>query len=167
MDSLARFKTAQDSAHAGFEVALHELRAGQKRSHWIWYVFPQIAGLGTSTMSSRFGIQGRGEAEAYLRDDTLRARLSEAIDAVAFHLVAAPPRRLAALMGSEIDARKLVSSMTLFEAVAADRAQRDQNTEMARLAEQARMVLDSASREGYDRCRFTLQQLARDAAADG
>lgn len=159
MEGLARFRKAQESGNAGYEVALAELRAGRKRGHWIWYVFPQIAGLGTSMMSTHFGIQGRSEAEAFVRDDTLRARLIAAIEAVAGHVLSASPVRLDHLMGSEIDALKLVSSLTLFEAVAADLASRDSSPEYAHVAEQSRAILDVAAQQGYERCAFTLRQI--------
>src|SRR5688500_14248453 len=69
MDGLERFKVAQDAEHGGFRSAIAELRAGRKRTHWIWFVFPQISGLGSSETSRRFALRGREEAEAYLRDD--------------------------------------------------------------------------------------------------
>ena len=163
MNDLTRFKTAQEAAQGGFDAALSELRAGRKRSHWIWYVFPQIAGLGSSAMTNYFGVQGRGEAEAYLHDDTLRSRLRQAIDVVAGHVGGDSPVSLDELMGSEIDARKLVSSLTLFEAVAGDFARREAHGDVAHVADQARAILEFAAREGYERCRFTLEQLARDA----
>ena len=71
---LQRFKDAQER---DYQQALAEIRAGRKRSHWIWYVFPQLQGLGRSPMCARYGIRGMGEAEAYLADETLRGRLVE------------------------------------------------------------------------------------------
>src|SRR5262245_31529389 len=73
--SLQRFKDAHNQAYAGYETALAEIRAGQKRSHWIWYVFPQLIGLGMSHMSRVYGIADVEEAVAYLRDPELRERL--------------------------------------------------------------------------------------------
>jgi uncharacterized protein (DUF1810 family) len=158
---LTRFVDAQSGGE--YESALAEIHAGRKRSHWIWYVFPQIAGLGSSAMTNYFGVQGRGEAEAYLHDDTLRSRLRQAIDVVAGHVGGDSPVSLDELMGSEVDARKLVSSLTLFEAVAGDFARREAHGDVAHVADQARAILEFAAREGYERCRFTLEQLARDA----
>lgn len=106
---LDRFKQAQDW---DYETALAEIRAGRKRSHWIWYVFPQLKGLGMSSMCARYGIDGMGEATAYLADDTLRARLVEISNAL-LSLEGSDP---VAVMG-HIDARKLRSSMTLFALV--------------------------------------------------
>ncbi|HXG99729.1 MAG TPA: DUF1810 family protein [Sphingomicrobium sp.] len=76
---LARFVNAQESY---FELALAELRAGQKRSHWMWFVFPQLRGLGLSTMAHHFGINSLAEAQAYLAHPTLGPRLAEAVDAL-------------------------------------------------------------------------------------
>ncbi|MGN5375332.1 DUF1810 domain-containing protein [Sphingomonas hankookensis] len=107
-DPLARFVDAQRDSHA---TALAELRAGAKRSHWMWFVFPQIAGLGSSAMARRYAIAGRAEAQAYLAHPLLAARLVEAADALLAHR----DRDIDAMLGA-VDAMKLRSSMTLFEA---------------------------------------------------
>ena len=75
MPHLERFKLAQDERHSGFDAALSELRAGRKTGHWIWYVFPQLAGLGSSPMAVQYGVEGTAEAVAYLNDPLLRDRL--------------------------------------------------------------------------------------------
>lgn len=106
---LARFVEAQDGI---YERALGELRDGAKRSHWMWFVFPQIAGLGHSAMARRYAIADAAEARAYLRHDVLGPRLIACTDAV---LDWAGRRGAVEIMG-EIDAMKLRSSMTLFEA---------------------------------------------------
>ena len=103
---LQRFKDAQE---LDYQQALAEIRAGRKRSHWIWYVFPQLQGLGHSAMCVRYGIRGMGEAEAYLADDTLRHRLVEISQAL-LELGGNDP---VVVMGV-IDALKLRSCMTLF-----------------------------------------------------
>jgi uncharacterized protein (DUF1810 family) len=103
---LKRFKDAQEQ---DYEVALAEIRSGRKRSHWIWYIFPQLQGLGHSALCARYGIFGIEEAEAYLEDETLRGRLVEISQAL-LELDANDP---AAVMGG-IDALKLRSCMTLF-----------------------------------------------------
>lgn len=159
MSELTRFKSAQGRGDTGFVAAMDELRRGRKRSHWIWYVFPQLVGLGSSPMSRHFGIQGRREAESYLRDDVLRRRLTDAVDVVAAHLRRADRLHLHELMGSRVDALKLVSSLTLFEAVAVDLCRRESSAEIAHVAEQASAILAAATSEGYDRCEFTLQHL--------
>jgi uncharacterized protein (DUF1810 family) len=91
MADLARFKTAQEAAGDGFATALRELRAGRKTSHWIWYVFPQIEGLGSSPAARHYALAGPREAEAYLRDPVLGERLLAATEAAHRHLSAQPP----------------------------------------------------------------------------
>lgn len=105
---LDRFRIAQD-AHGAFDDALLELGAGEKRSHWMWFVFPQVAGLGTSPTARYFAIRSLEEARAYLADPVLGARLREAAAAAAD----APAASVEQLLG-RIDAAKLRSSMTLF-----------------------------------------------------
>src|SRR4051812_17946964 len=75
MADLTRFRDAQDQAHSGFDAALREIRAGRKQSHWIWYIFPQLAGLGSSSLSRFYALRDTVEAADYLRDHTLRDRL--------------------------------------------------------------------------------------------
>jgi uncharacterized protein (DUF1810 family) len=105
---LQRFVAAQDDG--SYEQALRELRAGHKRSHWIWFVFPQVAGLGSSPPAEFFGISGLGEARAYLAHPILGPRLLECARTLAGLADSDPVR----VMGSGIDAVKLRSSMTLF-----------------------------------------------------
>jgi uncharacterized protein (DUF1810 family) len=107
---LDRFVRAQEGVH---EVALAELRRGRKSSHWMWFVFPQLAGLGRSATAERYAVTGVDEARAYLAHPVLGTRLREVTDAAA----TAPASSAEALMGG-IDALKLRSSMTLFAAVA-------------------------------------------------
>lgn len=108
---LDRFVAAQDGV---YPQALAELRAGQKRSHWMWFIFPQIAGLGQSAMAQTYAIAGADEARAYLVHPVLRPRLIEVTQAVTAAAGSAD-----AILGG-IDAVKLRSSMTLFAAVAED-----------------------------------------------
>ncbi len=108
---LDRFVAAQDGV---YPQALAELRAGRKRSHWMWFIFPQIAGLGQSEMARTYVIAGADEARAYLAHPVLGPRLIEAAQAVAAAAGSAD-----AILGG-IDAVKLRSSMTLFAAVADD-----------------------------------------------
>jgi uncharacterized protein (DUF1810 family) len=105
---LQRFVDAQD-AGGTYDRALAELRAGGKRSHWMWFVFPQIVGLGSSEMARRYAISGPDEARAYLAHPVLGARLRECAQA----LLDLPGSDAAAILGG-IDAQKLRSSMTLF-----------------------------------------------------
>ena len=74
---LSRFHNAQ---RGSYETALREIRAGHKRSHWIWYIFPQIQGLGYSSTAQYYAIADLGEAKAYLADPVLRERLKEMLD---------------------------------------------------------------------------------------
>ena len=102
-----RFVTAQ--AGGVHERALDELRTGRKRSHWMWFVFPQLAGLGRSEMAERYAIPSLTAARAYLAHPVLGARLREAARAV----LEVQGRSAEAILG-ETDARKLRSSMTVF-----------------------------------------------------
>jgi uncharacterized protein (DUF1810 family) len=105
---LARFVDAQDRGGT-YERAVSELRAGRKTSHWMWFVFPQIDGLGRSSMARRYAISSLAEAEAYLQHPMLGPRL---VDCAA--LVASVPASSAESIFGGIDAQKLQSSMTLF-----------------------------------------------------
>ena len=109
---LDRFKKAQEE---DYPYALQEIKAGRKRSHWIWYIFPQLKGLGFSSMSEYYGIDGRSEAKAYIADSVLRARLVEISQA----LLALESNNPTQVMGDPDDL-KLKSSMTLFAEVAPD-----------------------------------------------
>ena len=151
MIALDRFRRAQEGP-GGFATALAELEAGRKRSHWIWYIFPQLAGLGQSSAAIHYGLQGIDEAVAYLRDPVLRERLLLVTNAVRAHLQRDPAPALADVMGSEIDALKLVSSMTLFREVARRIDQPD-------LATGADAILKAAKDQDYSECEFTLREL--------
>src|SRR5205823_9756527 len=114
--SLDRFHEAHASRWAAYDTALAEILAGGKRSHWIWYIFPQFEGLGRSSMARAYAMRDLNEACAYLRDPILRARYEEIVAAVSEQLTHGT--RVENLMGSQIDALKLVSSLTLFRAAA-------------------------------------------------
>ena len=107
---LERFVVAQEAA---FEGALRELRQGQKTGHWIWFIFPQLAGLGRSEMSQRYGIESVGEARAYLDHPVLGPRLRECVSTV----LATSGSTAEQIFGS-LDAKKVRSSMTLFHRAA-------------------------------------------------
>jgi len=161
MSGLDRFREAQDAPHAGFALALGELRAGRKTGHWIWYVFPQLAGLGRSSTAAYYGLAGVEEAAGYLRDRVLGDRLVEAAAAVRAHLVPSAARRvrLEELMGSQVDALKLVSCMTLFQHVAKALYLEDPQPRFAAMAAHAEKVLAAAAAEGYGRCAYTEEHL--------
>ena len=157
MLNLDRFRQAQDIPHVGYAAALRELQAGQKTGHWIWYVFPQLAGLGRSSTAVHYGLAGVEEAAEYLRDRVLGERLVTAAAAARAHLSGATgrPARLAGLMGSEIDALKLVSSMTLFGRVAKTLYAEDAHPQFAAMAAHADAILTAAAAQGYARCAHT------------
>ena len=112
----SRFSCAQGAGvGSAYKRALAELRAGRKRSHWIWFVLPQLRGLGRSATAQRYGLHGLGEARAYLADPLLRQRLEQVIDVI-HHQLQHPGQTLERLMGSELDATKTISCLSLFEA---------------------------------------------------
>ena len=152
MFDLERFLKAQ-GGHPGLDEAMRELRAGAKQSHWIWYVFPQLRGLGSSPMAVRYGLEGVAEAEAYLGHPRLKLGLVLATELVAEQIRAGIP--LDVLMGGETDARKLVSSMTLFGPLAGVENARGPVPAEGVLAARAEEILEAAAAQGYPRCAFT------------
>jgi uncharacterized protein (DUF1810 family) len=106
--NMERFVEAQDSGGT-YQQALSELQIGDKRGHWMWFVFPQIAGLGSSPTSRKYAISSLAEAQAYLEHDVLGPRLLECSTAIAAHT----GRSAVDILG-RTDAMKLHSSMTLF-----------------------------------------------------
>ena len=96
-----------------YDTALDEIRAGHKQSHWIWYIFPQLRGLGRSRNSEFFGIEDIDEARAYLQHPVLGKRLREITEALLGLEVSDPEK----VMGGSIDSVKLNSCMTLFAAI--------------------------------------------------
>jgi uncharacterized protein (DUF1810 family) len=111
--NLRRFIDAQDRA---FDIAMSELRAGSKQSHWMWFIFPQLAGLGHSPTAQYYGISSIEEARAYLHHPVLGPRLRQGVEALlpsAGHLTAEE------ILGT-IDALKFKSSLTLFDEIEPD-----------------------------------------------
>ena len=104
---LQRFLRAQDHMYAQ---ALQEIRNGKKTTHWIWYIFPQMEGLGKSELSQTYGIKGRGEAEAYIAHPILKQRLVEICEAVLNN-----EKSVYEIFGN--DAIKVRSCVLLFESV--------------------------------------------------
>ena len=105
MSDLERFVAAQNASPQ----YVHELRAGLKRSHWMWFVFPQIEGLGASAMAQRYALRSLDEARAYLAHPILGARLRECVA-----IINGLPGTDAKKIFGGIDAMKLRSSLTLF-----------------------------------------------------
>lgn len=106
--SVARFRRAQDKS---WPQIAHELATGRKKTHWMWYVFPQLRGLAKSETAHHYGIADKEEALAYLDDQVLRVRLATATSAVL---------RQRHLMFSDVDRKKLRSCMTLFRGLVTD-----------------------------------------------
>lgn len=109
INSLNRFLEAQEEMYA---TALQEIKHGEKESHWMWYIFPQLRGLGRSDMAYIYGINGIEEAKAYLEHPVLSARLIEISEALLEH----PDEIIEDLIG-DLDVVKLQSSMTLFASI--------------------------------------------------
>ena len=107
--NLDRFIDAQNGI---YDLALAELKAGRKRSHWMWFIFPQIAGLGSSSMAEKYAIRSAEEASAYLADPILGSRLLRCVEA----MLSIEDRTANHILGSPDD-MKLRSSMTLFAAI--------------------------------------------------
>lgn len=108
MSGLERFVAAQGDI---YDQALHELRAGAKRSHWMWFIFPQLYGLGQSATARLYGIADLAEAQAYLADPVLGPRLNECTGA----MLGWAGRLTAVEILGPVDALKFASSMTLFD----------------------------------------------------
>lgn len=109
---IERFVEAQESPYAGYIQALKEIKTGRKVSHWIWYIFPQLLGLGHSRMSHFYGIADKAEAEAYLNHPILGPRLREISEALLTHA-----DKSAEWILGDIDAQKVKSCMTLFDCI--------------------------------------------------
>ncbi|MBA3881298.1 MAG: DUF1810 family protein [Chthoniobacterales bacterium] len=150
--SLEHFHEAQASRSAGYDTALAEIRRGRKTSHWMWYIFPQLSGLGRSAMAEKYAIRDLAEACDYLRDPLLRARYEEITAAVSNQL--ARGIALEDLMGSHIDALKLVSSLTLFRAAAQKLAGEEPTFDS--IAHLCELSLSQTAARGELPCAYTL-----------
>lgn len=147
MTDIDRFLDAQNGSFGGYAAALAEMQAGEKRTHWIWYVFPQIRGLGSSSAAQKYALRDLSEAREYAAHPILGNRLREITAAALPHLEAG--KLMPDLMGSEIDALKLVSSMTLF-------ANAPGNDDLRMICKR---LLKQAGAQGYPRCSHTLRIL--------
>lgn len=153
--SLDRFHAAQASPSVGYDTALAEICRGRKTSHWIWYIFPQIEGLGRSSTARAYAIHDLTEACTYLRDPVLRARYEEIAGAVSEQL--ARGRALEDLMGSSTDALKLVSSLTLFRVTGQSFSGGDPTFDS--LMQCCDSILGRTTAQGYPPCAQTLVRL--------
>jgi uncharacterized protein (DUF1810 family) len=152
--SLQRFHEAQAGGDSDYATALAEIRKGRKTSHWIWYVFPQLDGLGHSATARFYALRDFDEACAYVRDPLLRARYEEITAAVAER--SASGGRIEDLMGGSTDTFKLVSSLTLFRAAASQLAEGEGGSDFTRLAQLCDSVLHTTAAQGYAPCQFTI-----------
>ncbi|HWM23401.1 MAG TPA: DUF1810 family protein [Chthoniobacterales bacterium] len=150
--SLDRFHVAQASLSTGYDTALAEIRLGRKTSHWIWYIFPQLEGLGRSSTARAYAIRDLAEACEYLRDPLLRARYEEIAGGVSEQLTRGCA--LEDLMGGSTDALKLVSSLTLFRAAAQGLA--GEASTFDSLAQRCDSILERTSAQGYPPCAQTV-----------
>lgn len=112
---IQRFIKAQEQPYDGYQQALSEIQQGRKTSHWIWYIFPQIKGLGHSYMSNYYGISCLEEAQEYMADEVLSARLREITNALLSH----KDKTSKEILG-DVDSWKVRSCMTLFDTVCPD-----------------------------------------------
>jgi uncharacterized protein (DUF1810 family) len=149
---LQRFVDAQRDS---YQRALGEIEAGRKSSHWMWYVFPQVSGLGLSSTSVRYAIRSVEEANAFLGHPVLGERYRRIVDAV-WHQVVENGVTIRDLFGSPDDA-KLVSSLTLFAGVARQHGSPD--VDLVELIEKAEEILQAADAQGFGPCTTTEQFL--------
>lgn len=153
LDWLDDVRGAQTSGGVGatFAAALAEIEAGRKRTHWVWYVFPQIPGLGSRSLNIRFAVPSFEAAQAFLRDETTGSNFRTVLEAAVAQLASGV--ELPTLMHD--DARKFVSSVTLMGA-AADACG------LTELGGTARSALELARRDGFEPCRRTLDWIERE-----
>jgi uncharacterized protein (DUF1810 family) len=137
--------------HGDFGAALSEVIQGRKRTHRMWYIFPQVAGLGSSSMAQRYAIESTDEAAAFLMHPVLGTDYLRIVEAV-WQQVAHEGISVHGLFGSPDDA-KLVSSLTLFEGVA--RRLDPHQSSLATFVAQAADILRASSIEGLNRCATT------------
>jgi len=153
---LLRFLNAQERGDpASLETALKELRAGRKKEHWIWYVFPQLRGLGSSHHSQFYGIEGLSEAIDYLLNPLLRERYQLCLSELLFSL--RKGIELQSILGGA-DTLKAISSITLFQLAAKSPVLQNEQ-----LASELLLLMDEmfvfVARDGRNPCRATLHGL--------
>jgi uncharacterized protein (DUF1810 family) len=144
-----------DGYRRRFDDALAEINGGRKRSHWMWFIFPQVAGLGTSPTAVHDAIRDRAEADAFVRDPVLGPGYRALVDAV-WRQVIGGGVSLRKLFGRPDD-QKLVSSLSLFAGAAG------QLDDWAPTVAQAKEILEQAETQGLPRCATTQRFLAGDA----
>jgi uncharacterized protein (DUF1810 family) len=160
MPKLQRFIDAQNgkAGKTSYIQALTEISKGEKKGHWIWYVFPQLQKLGHSEISKYFGIVDFEEACNYLQNKDLFERYSEITQAILKQLESGTA--LLKLMGSPIDANKLASSLTLFRAAAVQLARQEDSTQdYAKLVKHCDKIFKLIENECYFPCMSTLNAI--------
>jgi uncharacterized protein (DUF1810 family) len=157
---MTRFHDAQADPDSGHAAALAEIRSGRKQGHWIWYVLPQLNGLGFSGMAQFYAIRSLDEACDYLRDPALLAHYEEIAGAIAERVGDGVPVEI--LMNGRTDTLKLVSSLTLFRTAAARLVPQPSESDLrfARLAALCDALLQATEAQGYPPCAFTLERIA-------
>ncbi len=158
MPNLQRFIAAQNAGNT-YQKALKEIERGRKTNHWIWYVFPQIQGMGKSYNSKTYALSDLNEAQAYLLDPLLYSRYQTILFAAHEQLQKGTPINV--LMGSQIDAQKLNSSLTLFEIASFSLAHTDEKYKT--LGKLCSSTLDIIKQQGIEKCRYTQKKLPRPA----
>ncbi|HAZ7574373.1 DUF1810 domain-containing protein [Legionella sp. PATHC032] len=151
---LDRFHNAQNSNTYGYDQAFIEIQAGRKRSHWIWYIFPQLENLGKSPSAKLYGIKDFNEACDYLKDPVLFKRYFELIKLIEEKLKSIP---LSDLMSGFPDDRKFISSLTLFQAASyyLNSKETGYQNKYHPLYEMCNRVFKQISRQGYSPCQQT------------
>lgn len=151
---LKRFHEAQ-KGNPGYEQALKEIRQGRKTSHWIWYILPQLKILGKSSNAQFYGITDFNEACNYLKDRVLFDHYNQMVQLIEAQLNKGISINV--LMGSDIDASKLASSLTLFCSIATYLASTEVNSahDFVELADSCNRILDTIALQGYLRCQKT------------
>lgn len=155
--SLKRYHEAQ-KGQPGYDKAKSELQKGRKTSHWIWYIIPQLQSLGYSELAKRYGIADFKEACDYLRDPLLFKRYNETVSLIERQLQKIP---VETLMGGTTDARKLASSLTLFQAAASFLSSANHQTQhdYAGLEQRCARIFQIITNQGYPPCKATLAEL--------
>lgn len=160
MSNLKRFLDIQENGNT-YNKAKREIDRGRKTSHWIWYIFPQISGMGNSSTAKKYAVADFAEACEYLKNPTLFNRYYEILSSVHSQLKQKTDAKI--LMGSEIDALKLTSSLTLFEAAAEHLSQSEpQKAEYQKLAALCSDTLKILDEQNFKKCKFTLGKLSTD-----
>jgi uncharacterized protein (DUF1810 family) len=144
--TLNDFSQFYSNSDRDYTTALMEIKSGQKSSHWIWYIFPQLALHGSSSMATYFGLKSLPEAQQYLNDPVLGPRLVEITEAALMWL-RSDKMNIRSLMGSSIDAQKLLSCATLFSYAAAGHSAHPLFVELRRKCEELLKTTDTKSEE--------------------